>query len=81
MIGLTLRYKWITWAVFRFPVWSPSSHQGGYLKKCIYITWIGLPGWYKNTQSVVCYFKKNTINTIYNQCAFYTDDPTGSEMN
>jgi hypothetical protein len=32
MIGVTLRYKWITWAMFRFPVWSPSSPQGGYHK-------------------------------------------------
>jgi hypothetical protein len=24
---------------------------------------------------------KKTINTIYNQGSFYTDDPTGSEMN
>jgi hypothetical protein len=26
------------------PVWSSSSHQGDYHNKCIYITWIGLPG-------------------------------------
>jgi len=34
MIGVTLRYKWITWAmVILSRSKSPSSHQGGYLKK------------------------------------------------
>ena len=64
MIGVTLRYKWITWAMLRFTVWSLSSHQGGYHKKCIHITWNGLPDWYKNTQSVVYYFKKRQHHKI-----------------
>jgi len=57
MAGVTLRYKWITWAMFiLFRPKSPSSHQGGYHKKCIHIT----PGsgslvGDKNPQSVVYY--------------------------
>ncbi len=33
MTGVALRDKWITWAMFMGPVWSPSSPQGGYHKK------------------------------------------------
>jgi hypothetical protein len=31
MTGVTLCFKWITWAICTVPVWSPPSHQGGCL--------------------------------------------------
>ena len=45
MIGMTLRYKWINRAMF---ILSQSGARPpireAIIKKCIHITWIGLPG-------------------------------------
>lgn len=35
MRGVALRCRWITWAMFMVPVWSPSSHQGGILPRSL----------------------------------------------
>jgi hypothetical protein len=59
MIGVTLRYKWISRALFMGSGLEPVPHQGGYLKKCIQSPGSGILVGDKNTHSVVYYDKKN----------------------
>jgi hypothetical protein len=47
------------------------SYKKDNVEKCVILEHKGL----------TTIFHKNTINTIYNQHAFYTDDHIGSEMN
>ncbi len=53
MIGVTLRYTWITRAMFMGPGPEPVLPSGRYHKKCIYITRVGLLGGDK-THSPLC---------------------------
>ncbi len=45
MIGVTLRYTWISWAMIMGP-WSGARPpiREAIVKKCMHITWTGLPG-------------------------------------
>ena len=51
MIRVTLRYKWITWAMFMGPLSGARPPiREAIVKKCIHITWIGLlDHWQKHT--------------------------------
>ncbi len=59
MTGVTLRYKWITWAMFMGHGLEPIPPSGRLSQKCIHITWIGLPGrWQKHTVRCILLKKK-----------------------
>ncbi len=73
MTGVTLRYNWITWAMFMGP-WSGARPpiREAIVKKCILITWIGLPGrWQKHTVRCVLLFKK-IVKIVALQNSFYS---------
>jgi len=62
MTGVTLRSTWITCAMFIFvmvqePVLPPGRLS---LKKCMHITWIGLPGRWGKTHSPLCIIRDPT---------------------
>ncbi len=64
MIRVTLRYTWITWAMFMGP-WSGARPpiREAIVKKCIHITWIVLlDHWQKHTVRCVLFKKKDGKN-------------------
>jgi hypothetical protein len=59
MIGVTLRYKWITWAMFMGPGLEPVLPSGRLSQKNVYISpESGSLVGDKNTQSVCIIIKK-----------------------
>jgi hypothetical protein len=60
MIGVTLGYKWITWAMFMGPGLEPASYQGGFTK-CIHMTWIWAVT--KNTVRCALFKKKERLGS------------------